>query len=75
MGQKVNPNSLRINVNRSWILKWEANDSYQTAQRVIEGEKIRNYFLVNYKLSQIVEKKLNEHKKRLPLMLLLDNLA
>ena len=42
MGQKVNPNSLRINVNRSWILKWEANDSHQTAQWVIEDEKIRN---------------------------------
>lgn len=63
MGQKVNPNALRININRSWISKWEANDSSQTAQWIIEDEKIRNYFLTNYKLAQIVETKIERTQK------------
>ena len=35
MGQKVNPNALRISINRSWISKWEANDAHQTAKWII----------------------------------------
>ena len=63
MGQKVNPNALRISINRSWISKWEANDARQTAQWIIEDEKIRNYLLANYKLAQIVETKIERTQK------------
>lgn len=63
MGQKVNPNALRISINRSWISKWEADNTRQTAQWIIEDEKIRNYLLVNYKLAQIVETKIERTQK------------
>jgi len=55
MGQKVNPNALRCDINRTWISKWEANSNKQAAQWIIEDEKIRNFFLKNYKTAQIVE--------------------
>lgn len=63
MGQKVNPNALRISINRSWISKWEADNTRQTAQWIIEDEKIRNYLLANYKLAQIVETKIERTQK------------
>ncbi|CAM2807567.1 30S ribosomal protein S3 [Fructilactobacillus fructivorans] len=42
MGQKINPNGLRIGVNRGWQAKWYANDD-KFASYLNEDLKIRNY--------------------------------
>lgn len=55
MGQKVNPNALRCDINKTWISKWETNDKKQAARWIIEDEKIRNFFITKYKSAQIVE--------------------
>lgn len=63
MGQKVNPNALRLNINRTWISKWEASDDRQTAKWIVEDEAIRKYFLTKYKTAQIVETKIERTQK------------
>lgn len=49
MGSKVNPNGLRFGINRDWHSRWVANDSAQTAQWLVEDDKIRNLIISNYK--------------------------
>lgn len=63
MGQKVNPNALRCDINRTWISKWEAKDNKQAAQWIIEDEKIRKFFLNKYKQAQIVETDIERTQK------------
>lgn len=41
MGQKVNPISLRVNINRTWDSRWFADDNYKT--RLHEDLKIRKF--------------------------------
>ena len=47
MGQKVNPNGLRIGINKDWQAKWYANntDFSKTLERDV---KIRNYIEKNF---------------------------
>ena len=63
MGQKVNPNALRYEINRSWISKWEAKDNKQAAKWIIEDEQIRNFILKTYKAAQIVETEIERTQK------------
>lgn len=65
MGQKVNPNALRVAINRNWISKWQTFDNKQAAKWVIEDEKIRNYFLKTYKTAQIVETEIERNQKEI----------
>lgn len=53
MGQKVNSNGLRFGINKNWISRWTANSHAQTAKWLIEDEKIRNLFFVNYRNAQV----------------------
>lgn len=53
MGQKVNPNGLRIGINKNWESRWIAKDNKQTAKWLVEDEKIRNYLIKSFKNAQI----------------------
>lgn len=52
MGQKINPISLRMGVNRTWDSRWfEVKGVY--ADKLHEDIKIRSYIMKNYKLAGI----------------------
>ncbi|XQP55728.1 MAG: 30S ribosomal protein S3 [Mycoplasmoidaceae bacterium] len=63
MGQKVNPNALRYQINRNWISRWETNDNKQAARWIIEDEQVRKFFLNKYKTAQIVEIEIDRTQK------------
>lgn len=42
MGQKVNPNCLRLGINRNWQSRWIAKDNKQTAQWLLEDHQVRS---------------------------------
>ena len=46
MGQKVNPTSLRVGINKYWQSTWFEKKSYSTFLK--EDYKIRNYIEKNY---------------------------
>ena len=48
MGQKVNPNGMRIGVNKTWNSFWYA-DKKDLAKNIKEDNVIRNYILKDYK--------------------------
>jgi small subunit ribosomal protein S3 len=55
MGQKVNPNGLRLGIIRGWDSNWYGGNQY--ADKLIEDEKIRNYLnarISNGGISKIV---------------------
>lgn len=49
MGQKVNPNSIRLILNKDWKSKWFSQDSFTT------------FFLEDIKIKRILEKKLGKN--------------
>lgn len=53
MGQKVNPNGLRIGINKNWNSRWIAKDNKQTAQWLVEDDKIRTHISRVCKASQV----------------------
>lgn len=53
MGQKVNPNGLRIGINKNWQSRWIAKDNKQTAQWLVQDDKIRTYLIKTFKNAQI----------------------
>ena len=52
MGQKVNPNGMRIGVNKTWNSFWYA-DKKDLAKNIKEDNVIRNYILKEYKTCAI----------------------
>lgn len=44
MGQKANPISLRLGINRDWNSRWYAPDQKTWAIWLVQDKKIRNYF-------------------------------
>ena len=48
MGQKVNPNGLRIGVNKDWEAKWFAGKK-NFSEYLVEDVQIRNYIKNVYK--------------------------
>jgi len=44
MGQKANPISLRLGINRDWNSRWYAPDQKTWALWLVQDKKIRNYF-------------------------------
>ena len=48
MGQKVNPNGLRVGINKTWNSFWFA-DKKNIAKNIKEDNVIRNYILKDYK--------------------------
>lgn len=63
MGQKINPNGLRFGINKNWLSRWSAKDNKQMAKWIVEDEKIRIYFLKNFKTAQIVEAEIERSQK------------
>lgn len=53
MGQKVNPNGLRIGINKNWQSRWIAKNNKQTAQWLVQDDKIRTYLIKTFKNAQI----------------------
>ena len=55
MGQKINPNGLRMGINKTWSSRWYAKNDY--AKFLHEDLKIKSYIeklLKNASLSKIV---------------------
>ena len=52
MGQKVNPNGMRIGINKTWNSFWIA-DKKEVAKFIKEDDTIRKYILKNYKSAGI----------------------
>ena len=48
MGQKVNPNGMRLGINKTWNSFWYA-DKKDIAKNIKEDNVIRNYILKDYK--------------------------
>ena len=62
MGQKVNPNGMRIGVNKTWNSFWYA-DKKDLAKNIKEDNVIRNYILKEYKpcgISNVVIERTND---------------
>lgn len=52
MGQKVNPNGMRIGINKAWNSFWIA-DKKDMAKFIKEDDTLRKYILKNYKSASI----------------------
>ena len=52
MGQKVNPNGMRLGINKTWNSFWYA-DKKDIAKNIKEDNVIRNYILKDYKTCAI----------------------
>lgn len=52
MGQKVNPNGMRIGINKTWNSFWIA-DKKDMAKFIKEDDTLRKYILKNYKSASI----------------------
>ena len=62
MGQKVNPNGMRLGINKTWNSFWYA-DKKDIAKNIKEDNVIRNYILKEYKtcaLSNVVIERTND---------------
>ena len=53
MGQKVNPNGLRLGINKNWESRWIAKDNKQTAQWLVQDDKVRKHIFKVCKAAQI----------------------
>ena len=63
MGQKVNPNGLRLGINKDWEAKWYANNT--DFSKVLEKDiKIRKYLEENLKNAGIAKVEIERSAKR-----------
>lgn len=53
MGSKVNPNGLRYGINKDWQSRWIAKDNRQTAEWLVQEDKIRKSLISKYKNARI----------------------
>lgn len=63
MGQKVNPNGLRLGINKDWDSKWYANKK-DYAKLLNNDIKIREYFEKNLKDAAIAKVQVERNSKR-----------
>ena len=63
MGQKVNPNGLRLGINKDWDSKWYANKK-DFSKYLANDVKIRNYFEKNQKSNGISKVQIERNSKR-----------
>lgn len=63
MGQKVNPNGLRIGINKDWEAKWYANKS-DFSKYLNNDIEIRKYLKKNFKAAGISKIVIERNKKR-----------
>ena len=62
MGQKVNPNGLRIGINKDWQAKWYAGNK-DFATKLANDVKIREYIEKNLKSAQISAVEIERNSK------------
>ena len=63
MGQKVNPNGLRLGINKDWDSKWYANK--KDYSRLLNNDiKIREYFEKNLKDAAVAKVQVERNSKR-----------
>ena len=63
MGQKVNPNGLRLGINKDWDSKWYANKS-DFSKCLANDIKIREYFEKSQKANGISKVQIERNSKR-----------
>ena len=63
MGQKVNPNGLRLGINKDWDSKWYANKK-DFSKYLANDVKIREYFEKNQKSNGISKVQIERNSKR-----------
>lgn len=63
MGQKVNPNGLRLGINKDWDSKWYANKK-DFSKYLANDVKIREYFEKNGKSNGISKVQIERNSKR-----------
>ena len=63
MGKKVNPNGLRLGINKDWDSKWYANKK-DFSKYLANDVKIRNYFEKNQKSNGISKVQIERNSKR-----------
>ena len=63
MGQKVNPNGLRLGINKDWEAKWYARKS-DFSDHLMKDIKIRNYLEKNLKNAGIAKVEIERNTKR-----------
>lgn len=59
MGQKMDPNGLRVGVIKDWNSKWYA-DKKNFSDYLVEDHKIREYVKKNYMLQEFLKLRLKE---------------
>lgn len=69
MGQKVNPNGLRIGINKNWESRWVAKDNYQTAQWLVEDDKIRKHIFKFCKPAQVASVEIERQQNSIDLFI------
>ena len=63
MGQKVNPNGLRLGINKDWEAKWYANKK-DFSKSLSKDIKIRSYLEENLKTAGIAKVEIERNAKR-----------
>ena len=63
MGQKVNPNGLRLGINKDWEAKWYANNK-DFAKFLVKDVKIRDYITKNLKNAGVAKVEIERNAKR-----------
>lgn len=63
MGQKVNPNGLRLGINKDWEAKWYANKK-DFSKNLLTDIKIREYFEKNLKNAGIAKVEIERTSKK-----------
>ncbi len=63
MGQKVNPNGLRVGINRDWESRWYANNK-DFASLLHEDIKIRDFIFKKLKSASVAKVEIERSKKR-----------
>jgi len=63
MGQKVNPNGLRLGINKDWEAKWYANKS-NFSDKLLKDIEIRKFFEKNLKNAGIAKVEIERNAKR-----------
>lgn len=69
MGQKVNPNGLRVGINKNWESRWISANNKQTAQWLVQDYKIRQHLIKKFKSAQISNIEIERQQNKIDLFI------
>ena len=69
MGQKVNPNGLRIGIIKNWESRWIAKDNRQTALWLVQDDKVRKHIFKVCKASQVSHVEIERQQNRIDIFI------